>query len=106
MNLTRLAAFTIAIYLNGHFAWSHDPVTGLPNWIYQNHRACCGPEDCKPIEAGEYEVRSDGVWLPATEELIPFADILQSEDFKAWRCQYLYGNNAGKTRCLFLPGAS
>lgn len=79
---------------------------GFPNWITTNHRWCCGPQDCKPLAVDEYEIREDGVYLPQTDETIPFDKILRSEDFRPWRCQYLHGDNAGKTRCLFLPGNS
>ncbi len=104
MRFARIAAFTMFFTLNGHLSFAHED--GFPNWITEKFMWCCGPQDCSPIAVDAYEIRDDGVWLPDSQELIPLDKVLQSQDFRPWRCQYLQGEMAGKTRCLFLPGAS
>lgn len=68
-----------------------DPVTG--EW-------CCNLHDCQ-VEA----VREvSGGYSTAGGDVVPFSRVIwKSPDGRWWRCRYLGGEKAGKTRCLIGP---
>ena len=82
---------------------------GDASWIMADPQTswCCGPKDCGPVPA------EDVTWTPAgwvyrpTGETFPetAARLHRSADEHFWRCRYMAGPLAGKTRCLFVPGA-
>lgn len=68
-----------------------DPVTG--EW-------CCNLNDCQVEQVQEVE----GGYSTAGGDVVPRARVIwKSPDGHWWRCRYLFGENAGKTRCLIGP---
>jgi hypothetical protein len=72
-----------------------DPVTG-------SH--CCGVADCEALPDGSVVETRGGYSVAFTGEVIPFNRVLPSADSRFWRCRFLDGPKAGRTRCLFAPG--
>lgn len=72
-----------------------DPVTN--EW-------CCNEHDCDLIDAGGVVEQNGDYFIVETQETFPAARVIwKSGDGRWWRCRYLGGENAGKTRCLIGP---
>ena len=63
---------------------------------------CCGKNDCSVIAPGDVQVRADGYYIKSLDELVPFEQTYNSEDFQYWRCRM----GDGTRRCFFAPSAS
>ena len=73
-------------------------------WIEENHRACCGKEDCFPVPIRDIKLTREGWKVKGHPNIIPENTVIPSEDGKAWKCvKMLYPKKP--IRCLFLPGA-
>lgn len=67
---------------------------------------CCSGVDCKPVAKRLLVERPGGILFLPTNEFIPDAEILHSEDHDYHRCEFEYGDKKGKTRCFFRPVGS
>lgn len=63
---------------------------------------CCGPEDCFAISASDTRPTAEGWLIKSLGEVVPYSEVLTSEDGKFWRCR----RNDGTRRCFFAPRPS
>lgn len=67
----------------------------------QTKALCCGVSDCKMLPLTSTEVRTNGVYLKDTAELIPIERVQPSKDGFVWACRW-----GGETKCFFYPQSS
>jgi len=100
-----LAATIVALLLWSAAGRAHD------SWISSNQlrdpvsgQWCCNEHDCEAEPADGVRETREGYLIVSTGEVIPFARAIpQSADGRFWRCRYLWGEDANKTRCLIIP---
>ena len=70
----------------------------------QSGEWCCNHIDCAEVPAGGVRESNGGYIVAETSETIPYTRVIwKSPDGHWWRCRYLGGAKAGKTRCLIGP---
>lgn len=99
MHLLRFTTLAILLLLSpalAHESWINrekltDPAS--KEW-------CCNRNDCRSEQVRE----TNGGYVVTTGEFVPFHRVIwKSEDGHWWRCRYMAGERAGKTRCLIGP---
>ena len=81
-------------------AFAHD------HWINQGkYRSpvtnvlCCGKEDCVEVDKDNISVTPGGILIKDINEVVPFKEVIPSEDGRYWRCHKFDGTR----RCFFAP---
>lgn len=84
------------------------PAAAHDHWInrgdYVDPRSgvhCCGPNDCFALPASDIEATPGGYRIRSTGELVPYREVLPSEDASFWRCKKFDGSR----RCFFAPAS-
>lgn len=88
-------------------AWAHDHGEG--SWINSQRLTdpitgqwCCNLIDCRE-ETANVEPVDGGYLIKDTGEAIPRERVIWRSPGGWWRCRYMSGPEAGKTRCLIGP---
>jgi hypothetical protein len=100
-----LLAASLALAATGALAHDH----GYGSWI-NNERLtdprtgewCCSTHDCRE-EPDNVEAVPDGYRILSTGEVIPRDRVIWRSPGGWWRCRYMSGERAGRTRCLIGP---
>jgi len=100
MRLIVFASVLLTSSALAHDSWINqlrltDPMSG--QW-------CCNDMDCEAVPAGGVAEQQDGYFIAETREVIAKERVIwKSQDGLWWRCRFMHGENAGKTRCLIGP---
>lgn len=97
---TAVVFFVLLILFKG--ARAHDDYDWIRQGEYRgptNNEWCCGKEDCFEVPATRIEKTPQGILLKGNKEVVPYKEIMPSEDGKYWRCQ----RPNGSRRCFFAP---
>ena len=105
--LAIIAAFFVIVAALFGDAHGHDHGEG--SWI-NNQRLtdpvsgewCCNIQDCRE-ETDNIKAEDGGYRVIDTGEFIPAKRVIWKSPGGWWRCRYLAGEQAGKTRCLIGP---
>lgn len=95
----------VSVLLTASIALAHDHwINNLRLTDPTSGEWCCNHIDCAAEPAGGVTEGSGGYLVGATGEVIPYTRVIwKSQDGAWWRCRYLGGERAGKTRCLIGP---
>jgi hypothetical protein len=85
------------------------PAAAHDSWIAKggyrgpaNGEWCCGQNDCFVVPGSQVKPNGVGYELRSHSEMVPYTEVLRSEDGQYWRCK----RRDGSRRCFFAPPPS